>query len=119
MEAVQVSVIDVHAAIAGPFICLKALQRGPDGYIGVFVLVDIPHSCHGKAEATLGEPRVPTQCVRQGEGSILQSEPTGQFPRQMCRATIPGLRRGHAPSSVPLSSRHLRLRKDKGTEPVV
>lgn len=78
------SIVDVHAAIAGPIACPKALQRGPNGHICEFILIDVPHSCHGKAEAATGEPRVPTQCVCQGEGSILQSEPTVQFPRKVC-----------------------------------
>lgn len=113
------SVVDVHTAIAGPVTCHKALQGGPNGHICEFVLIDVPHGCHGKAEAAVGEPRVPTQCVCQGEGSILQSEPRARSPRKVCRATIPGHPEAILPPWFPLSSRSLRLRKDEGPEPEV
>lgn len=48
------------------------------------------------------------------------NEPTAQSPRKVLRrATIPGPPGGPSPSLVSLSSRSLRLRKDKRLKPVV
>lgn len=110
------SIVDVYAAIAGPL--TKALQRGPNGHICEFILIDIPHCRHGKAEAAVGEPVMPTQCECQGEGRILQNERNQQLsPQERC--CTQGPLEGILPHWFPLSSRSLRLRKDKGPEPVV
>lgn len=104
MQAIWVSVVDVYTAIAGPIACPKTLQRGPDGHICEFIFIDISQSCHSKAKAAVGEPRVPTQYVCQGEGSILQSAPTAQFPRKVCRQSSPD---------------HPEAEKKQGNRPIV
>lgn len=64
-------IVNVHAAEADVITCPQTLQGGPDGHICELILTDIPHCCHGKAESGIGEPRMPTQRVCQGERTIL------------------------------------------------